>query len=207
MNGHLNNGSIGLRITYGDVVFLFTGDAEWEAERWMINRGHNLQADVLHLGHHGSNTSSTLPFLQAVRPRVAVYSAGRKNPYGHPHKEVIARMAQLGIPTYGTDVHGTIRVETDGREFRVTPSIDVPPLGKAAAPLAPPTACGPGQIDVNSAPAQELVRIAQIGEVIAQAVIKDRPYTSLDDLIRVPGIGEARLKAIKEQGLACAGSP
>jgi len=199
--GHLNNGSIGLRITYGDVVFLFTGDAEGDAERQMIARGHNLQADVLHVGHHGSNTSSTLPFLQAVRPKIAVYSAGRNNSYGHPHREVIDRLTQLKIPVYGTDVHGTILLETDGRSFWVKAGTDAPPLG---APVAP-SGCRPGQVDVNSAPAQELVKIVQIGNALAQEVIKRRPYASLDDLIRVPGIGDARLRAIKDQGLACAG--
>ena len=103
-----NNNSIVVRVVYGDVAFLMTGDAEAEAEAAMLGRRHRLSADVLKVGHHGSRTSSTAAFLQAVRPGVAIYSAGRDNPYGHPHAETLRTVAALGIPLYGTDVHGTI---------------------------------------------------------------------------------------------------
>jgi len=217
VNGDFNNGSIGLRLTYGNVAFLFTGDAEQDAERSMIARGHTLQADVLHVGHHGSSTSSSLPFLQAVRPKVAVYSAGVDNSYGHPHREVIARLKDLNVAIYGTDVHGTIRVETDGEQFRVETAKGRegagPILGgladerEAGAPVdaVHSVGCGPDQVDVNTSSPEELVKIIYIGETLARELISRRPYATLDELDRIPGIGAARLKAIIDQGVACVG--
>src|SRR5690606_9772040 len=107
LSGDLNNDSVGVRIRYGQGAFLFTGDAErqWEAE--MLVRGHDLRAQVLQVGHHGANTSSTQAFLNAVQPEVAIWSAGTGNSYGHPHGEIIGRLAQMDIATYGTAEYGT----------------------------------------------------------------------------------------------------
>lgn len=117
---HLNNSSISFRATFGHISFVLTGDAEEEMERDMISRGHDLRAHILHLGHHGSNSSNTVPFLNTVQPEVAIYSAGSQNSYGHPHEEVIKRVKKMGIALYGTDVHGTIIVTTDGNNYTVT---------------------------------------------------------------------------------------
>jgi competence protein ComEC len=119
ITGDFHEGSVALRVIFGEVAFLFTGDAEAATEAAMIARRHALNAEVLQLGHHGSRTSSSLALLQVVNPEVAVYSAGRGNTYGHPHTEVIERLGRLGIPVYGTDVHGTVRVITDGDTFWV----------------------------------------------------------------------------------------
>jgi competence protein ComEC len=132
LTGNLHQGSVSLRIIFGEVAFLFTGDAEAPTETAMIARGHPLHAQILQLGHHGSGTSSTLAFLQAVNPEVAIYSAGRNNSYGHPHDEVIDRLQSLGIAIYGTDVNGTIRVISDGATYRVEPY-----AGQALQGLAP----------------------------------------------------------------------
>ncbi|MFS8664851.1 MAG: MBL fold metallo-hydrolase [Limnochordales bacterium] len=225
--GDLNNDSIAVRILYGDVVLLFTGDAEAPAEAAMVERGLPLSAHVLHMGHHGSRTSSTAPFLAAVAPEVAIYSAGAGNSYGHPHPEALARVAAAGAMVYGTDVHGTVRVTTDGRRYTVVPERGEPaagprsrgPVAESAMPAAPahwasegdepaapggPGLCGPGQVDINSAPAAELTRIVHIGPALAERVIALRPFASVADLLRVPGIGPARLAAIEDQGLACA---
>jgi len=121
--GNLNNGSLVLRLSYGDISFLFAGDAEIQAEHEMITRAENLQAQILKIGHHGSQTSSTYEFLNEVRPEVAIYSAGRSNPYNHPHPDVINRLRAMGISVYGTDRNGTILVETDGEKFEVYPEI------------------------------------------------------------------------------------
>src|SRR5690606_4521212 len=120
VTGDFNNGSIVMRLVYGDVEVLLTGDAEASAEHEMIARGHDLSADILHVGHHGSSTSTSPEFLAAVNPKVAIYSAGKDNPYGHPHAEVIERLHRRGVKIYGTDLHGTIRVTTDGKSFEIT---------------------------------------------------------------------------------------
>ncbi len=119
LTGDLNHGSVAVRVVFGNVAFLLAGDAEAEAEHEMLERGHPLKAQVLKLGHHGSQTSSTESFIQNVAPEVAIYSAGTGNSYGHPHSEVIDRLVGIGIDVYGTDRHGTIQVVTDGSTFQV----------------------------------------------------------------------------------------
>lgn len=119
VTGQLNDGSIVLRVEFGDVVFLFTGDAERRAEEQMLARGEKLKATVLKLAHHGSRTSSTRAFLEAVNPQIAVYSAGRDNRYGHPHREVLERLRERNIEVYGTDRHGSVVMETDGTHIQI----------------------------------------------------------------------------------------
>ncbi|MBO1911008.1 MBL fold metallo-hydrolase, partial [Microvirga sp. 3-52] len=119
LTGSTNNNSLSMRMTYGDVAFLFTGDAEVQAERDMLTSGANLNADILHVGHHGSNTSTTEDFLNAVNPEIAIYSAGNENQYEHPHEEVVTRLQAHQVLLYGTNTHGTVRVETDGATYSV----------------------------------------------------------------------------------------
>lgn len=133
LTGDLHEGSIAVRAVYGQVAFLFTGDAEEQTEQAMVQRGHAPTAQILQLGHHGSRTSSTALFLGAVRPAVAIYSAEADNSYGHPHAEVIDRLASLQIPVYGTDCHGTIKVRTDGSTYELL-------LSKQGQARAPPRA-------------------------------------------------------------------
>lgn len=115
----LNNASIALRMPHGTTAFLFTGDAEGPSETEMIASKLNLRADVLKAGHHGSRTSSTAAFLDAVRPSTVVVTCGRDNSYGHPHKEFLERIAQPGrnIAILRTDESGTIVMSTDGKQI------------------------------------------------------------------------------------------
>lgn len=116
----LHDSNIVVHVQFGEIAFVFTGDAEAHTEMAIARRGYNMKADVLHLGHHGSATSTSDALLDAVRPAVAVYSAGADNSYGHPHKEPLARLAARGIPVYGTDRYGTIVIRTDGKDFSVS---------------------------------------------------------------------------------------
>ena len=109
-----NDASIVVRIDYGSTSFLIAGDAEDWSEYMMIDSGMNLRADVLRVGHHGSNTSSMAEFLRAVQPAYAVISAGKDNEYGHPHKEVLEQLAAAGAMTLRTDELGTIVMRSDG---------------------------------------------------------------------------------------------
>src|SRR5699024_5216286 len=88
ISGKANEESLSILFTYGENSFLFTGDAGKADEKEMISRT-SLQADILQLGHHGSNTSSDPAFIKEVDPDIAIYSAGEGNSYGHPHEEVI----------------------------------------------------------------------------------------------------------------------
>ena len=109
-----NNNSISTRLIYGDFKMLLTGDAEKEAEREMLESGLPLQADILKVGHHGSRTSSTAEFLRAVRPKIAIVSAGVGNNFGHPHPDVMRRYGEINVAVLDTRCLGSIAVITDG---------------------------------------------------------------------------------------------
>ena len=102
-------------VQYGVVRFLLVGDAESPEEAWVLARwGDALRADVLKVGHHGSATSSSEAFLDAVRPRVALVSVGARNRYGHASRDVLSRRARRGATVLRTDLLGTVIVRTDG---------------------------------------------------------------------------------------------
>ena len=110
----INNNSIVLKITYGETSFLFKGDAERESELDMVESGIDLSADVLKVSHHGSDTSTTYPFLRAVMPEIAVISSGKDNQYGHPHDNTLSRLRDADVKVYRTDLQGDIIIKSDG---------------------------------------------------------------------------------------------
>ena len=120
--GDSNNDSVVMRLTYGEVSVLLTADIEREAEDRLVASGAELRSTVLKVGHHGSGTSTTERFLDAVDPAIAVVSSGAGNPYGHPAPEVVERLeAKIGAPSvYRTDLQGTVEVVSDGESVWVT---------------------------------------------------------------------------------------
>lgn len=112
----LNNYSAVLRISYNKSSFLFTGDAEDIVESELISSGQTITADVLKVGHHGSDYSSTTAFLNKVKPKYAIISVGN-NSYGHPTPEALTRLDDVGAKIYRTDEVGTIVVTTDGKTY------------------------------------------------------------------------------------------
>lgn len=119
LTGDLNNGSITFRAIFREINFMFTGDAEFDAELEIVKSGQNLKSHILQIGHHGSKTSSSSQFLSKVSPEIAVYSAGLGNGYGHPHPEIIDKMDSLNIKMYGTDRNGTVILTTDGKTYNI----------------------------------------------------------------------------------------
>ena len=112
----LNNLSIVMQLTYGDTNFLFQGDAERDEETDII--GHfDVTADVLKVGHHGSETSSSYVYLRETMPEYVVISVGAGNSYGHPHAETVSRLNDLGAKLYRTDENGTITAYSDGKNI------------------------------------------------------------------------------------------
>ena len=108
---NLNLSSIVIRAVYGEQSYLFTGDSESENEasrEWP-------QTKVLKVGHHGSSTSSSQSFIEQVKPEVAIIQLGEGNDYGHPHKQVIKRLNNVGAIIYRTDENGTIIITSDGK--------------------------------------------------------------------------------------------
>ena len=114
-----NDTSIVLRIDYGATSFLLTGDMEADAERDLVASGANLKVDVLQVGHHGSSTSTSYVFLNAVLPKMGIISCGVNNKYGHPHEETLSILRDAGVDVYRTDLLGTITVSSDGQNYTV----------------------------------------------------------------------------------------
>ncbi|QUW23902.1 MBL fold metallo-hydrolase [Sporosarcina sp. Marseille-Q4063] len=206
LSGSTNNNSLSMRMKYGNVAFLFTGDGEEQAERDMLASSTNLKADILHVGHHGSNTSTTEGFLSAVNPEIAIYSAGNENQYEHPHEEVVNRLNAHKVLLYGTNKHGTIRVETDGVNYTVQTDKDgTIPRDSSDAIEKSDAVSDSSCININEADDADIQNIVHIGAERAALLIKGRPYESIDDLKRINGIGPARINDIKEQNIACIG--
>lgn len=113
---NLNNSSAVIKLTYKDNTFLFTGDAE---KKELETITYDISADVLKVGHHGSTTSTTEEFLNAVNPTYAVISAGEGNSYGHPHKETLDLLEEFNCKVYRTDIDKTVVFSSDGKTISV----------------------------------------------------------------------------------------
>jgi competence protein ComEC len=213
-----NDNSVGLVIVYGDFRASLTGDAEERLfDWWLATVPERFEPVQVHkASHHGSVRGDTAAALARLRPQVVVVSAGRDNPYGHPHIEALHRYADFGALVYRTDRHGTVVVvaEPDG-SYRVETEISAPPStadpawapGAEGREGAPPRAAaayaGDACIDLDTASLERLQEIVHIGPERAAEIVRLRPWSSLEALRRIDGIGPARLRDIVEQGLAC----
>ena len=109
-----NDTSIVMKVVYGKTSFLFTGDAERTAEADILDAGYDLTATVLKVGHHGSDTSTSYPFLREVMPEYAVIQVGKGNSYGHPTEATLSKLRDAGAKVYRNDLQGTIICTSDG---------------------------------------------------------------------------------------------
>ena len=151
-----NNYSAVLHLKYGSTSFLFTGDAETKSENDMIASGVDLQSTVLKVGHHGSNSSTSEAFLNAVNPKYAVISVG-PNSYGHPTEDVLNRLNQHGVNVFRTDVSGSIVATSDGTDVTFNASPSTPPI-----PPTPPVSSNSVKI-TNIDLSAEIVSISNTG--------------------------------------------
>jgi competence protein ComEC len=131
--GSENNESLVMRVEFGGFRALLTGDIEKKTERRLAEEDARTDVELLKVAHHGSNTSSTVEFLEATTPRVAVIPVGEGNAYRHPHPRALERMAEAGIWPLRTDRDGMVRVVSDGREMRV----EAHTWGDSRLPLMP----------------------------------------------------------------------
>lgn len=115
----INNQSLVIKLQFKNIKVLLTGDIEEEAEYRMLMKGLSLKADILKIPHHGSLSSSTLPFLQRVQPIYAILSVGNRDRGRLPHPEVMKRYERLGIKVFRTDQQGAISITTDGENMKV----------------------------------------------------------------------------------------
>ena len=114
-----NNTSIVVKLIFGENSFLFTGDAYKSVERDLIEKGIDVDSDILKVAHHGSKTSSSEEFIKAVSPQEAIISVGKDNKYGHPHREVLETLAKYGINILRTDLNGDIKIICDSQSLKL----------------------------------------------------------------------------------------
>lgn len=137
----LNDYSASILLTYNDRRFLFMGDAEAKSESEILASGVQITADVLKVGHHGSNTSSTKTFIQKVAPKYAIISCGKGNSYGHPTAKTLATLSEFGIDIKRTDESGTIICFCDGDKISFTSyQTEIQPRAPTATQAVSPTA-------------------------------------------------------------------
>lgn len=115
-----NDSSIVIHIKYDDVSFLLTGDATTKIEDKLISL-YDVSSTILKAGHHGSSTSTSSKFLEAVQPAVTILSYGKDNLFGHPHKQVLNNLKKIGTTIYSTAEDGTIVISTDGTDYKINP--------------------------------------------------------------------------------------
>lgn len=112
-----NDNSLCVKISYGDSKFLICGDAEQQSEYDMVSSGEDLETDVYVVSHHGSSSSSSEYFLDAINPNYALISCGYENIYGHPTEETLQKLKARNISLFRTDIQGTIIIYSDGTEL------------------------------------------------------------------------------------------
>ena len=115
MDANKNADSLVIKLSYGEVDILFTGDIETEGEKLLITSQQDLRSEILKVPHHGSRTSSSARFIDAVQPRFAIYSLGQRNQFQLPHREVVERYKERDCKQLRTDQLGAITVKTDGK--------------------------------------------------------------------------------------------
>ena len=120
----VNNDSLVLKLTYGEVRILFTGDIERKVELMLVESGKGLRAEIIKVPHHGSKTSSSAEFLDAVRPQYAIFSLGQRNRYRFPSEMVVERYRERGCHILRTDRLGAIRLRTDGQRCWITHHVE-----------------------------------------------------------------------------------
>ncbi len=172
----INNVSIVLDIRFGTRRFLLTGDEEEEIDPQLLAGGvaDGRPLDLLKVAHHGSRTASTAAFLQALRPRVAVISAGAGNPYGHPAPATLERIRGLGTRTLRTDLDGSVEISSDGGDLRVSATGGRPARARGGLPAA----------TVSALRTPFLCGLATIGAWPSPAAARPRPSSSSSPLRR-----------------------
>ncbi|MCK4553457.1 MBL fold metallo-hydrolase, partial [Candidatus Parcubacteria bacterium] len=115
---NLNNSSIVIQLVYGQTKFLLAGDIELEAEQELLASGIDLSANIFKANHHGSDTSNSKEFLQAVQPEIVVIQVGDNN-FGHPSRRVIKRLERIGAQVFRNDLDGTVKLISDGKEVNI----------------------------------------------------------------------------------------
>lgn len=198
---HLNDASVVMWLVFNQIRVLLTGDIERRSEAEILERSPQLSSQVLKVAHHGSRTSSTAAFLEAVAPEAAIVFVGEDNRYGFPHPETMQQLAAMNALVFRTDLSGTIIMYTDGTDYY----FETETGGAIPAPGMHPGTVS--RVDINTATLEELTLIIHIGPARAREVINRRPFSGLEELIDIPGIDSRRLEDIRKQNIAFVNQP
>ncbi|SFP19517.1 S-layer homology domain-containing protein [Salibacterium halotolerans] len=203
-----NEASVVLKLSYGESDVLLTGDAGVEQEQDMVNE-YNVEADILKAGHHGSNTSSSAPFIEEVDPEATILSYGEDNQHGHPVESVVDRLRNAGSDIYSTAEEGDIVFSITEGDYTVTASpwegdgtpTDAQPEPEPTPQPDPEPEEPQGQINVNTAGYEELQEITGVGPTIAENIMNYReangPFESIEELDNVSYIGPATIDEMR----------
>lgn len=171
--GDDNNCSVALKLYHGDNTFLFTGDAEEEAENDYLYSGNDIKSTVLKVGHHGSKSSTGSSFLKAVAPAYAVISCGMNNEYGHPHASTLNSLRQQNCKVFRTDEQGSIVATSDGKS--ITWNCSPSETWQAGEPKG--TVASQSNGSLNTAPAADTTPAAVVAPVVVPPVEAAIPPT------------------------------
>ena len=119
LSGNMNEDSIVTQLRYGDVNFLLAADLTKKGEKKLIKKGVDLKSQVLKIGHHGACDATSVEFLDAVRPDIAVVTVSEENRFGYPCKETLKLLKEKNIRMIRTDLFGTVVMKSDGRRIWV----------------------------------------------------------------------------------------
>ena len=175
------------RHAYGEIDFLFTGDAEKEAEghMMMLSSVRIPEVEILKSGHHGSRTSSSADFLGITSPEVAIYMASESNTYGHPHQETMIALDDIGAKIYGTDIHGTIVITTDGNVYDLQLEQQASSIEPSTVTMTPPPSPSPEPTPTPSPPPGTAINV-QITKIFYDGLA---PRTESDEYVEITNLG------------------
>ncbi len=189
----INNNSIVLHLAYGKTDFLFTGDAEKEAEGAMmaLSSVRIPEVEILKVGHHGSKTASSKDLLAITSPEIAIYMAKESNSYGHPHEETVQALNEIGADIYGTDIHGTIVIITDGETYTLELEKQAEPLSITESSPPPTSTTTPDTPPEPIPPTTPTVTTnVQITKIFYDGIV---PRVESDEYVEVTNLGSEQV--------------
>lgn len=204
-----NMNSTVVKLAYGKFSLLLTGDIEADTEERLVKlHKKEIRCQLLKAPHHGGEFSSTIPFLQAVAPEIILISVGEGNSFGHPNPDTLKKYQDLKAKVYRTDKSGTIHLISDGKKLTVEEEF---PKASRPAKTKEQKAGHKGQItlaefgepvNINIADVKTLATIPMVGLRTAEKIYADReangPFTTVENLCRVKGIGKKLLSRMRE---------
>lgn len=204
----LNNASLVFMLSYKKQKFLFTGDMEKEIENKLLQNNFDLQANLIKVPHHGSDSSSTAAFVKAVKPEIAVFQVGKDNNYGHPEQKIINRYQQIGSKIYRNDLNGDIVVSSNGTALAVkvlktasekqllTGHQEKINANEKQTKTNSTANYKNKKININHASAAELTSLWGVGPATAKKIIAYRkkygPFQTISAIKNVKGISEVK---------------